>query len=227
VAEYETFTAEEERELAVRKDNGDQEARDKLIMSVFPWTIRIAMGYQHNRIDMDDLIQAGCVGAMYAVDRFKHERGYRLITYATWWIRQSVFREYHRLLNIVRIPECAYRATQSNRASEEITAAVKQASAPTLSLTAGRDRKYQGRSVLKKRMVLRQDLLASVDRSCIFSFLDLIGDDRRRKILEMWADQKPVQEIANTFDISEQRIRDIIVQVLKELQSSCEDGGAE
>jgi RNA polymerase primary sigma factor len=82
------LTAQEERELARRKDEGDEEAKKKLIESNLRLVMSITRNYVNSGVPLLDLIQEGNLGLIRAVEKFDYKMGYKLSTYATWWIRQ-------------------------------------------------------------------------------------------------------------------------------------------
>ena len=85
---YSLLTAEEEFKLAVElKKNNDIEAAEKLIVSNLRFVVKIAHEYRNYGIKLTDLIQEGNIGLMHAVKKFDPYKGYRLISYAVWWIR--------------------------------------------------------------------------------------------------------------------------------------------
>ncbi|MBD0329238.1 MAG: sigma-70 family RNA polymerase sigma factor [Thermoleophilia bacterium] len=86
------LTAEEERELARRKDEGDEQAKQKLIESNLRLVMSITRHYTNAGVPLLDLIQEGNLGLIRAVEKFDYRLGYKLSTYATWWIRQAVTR---------------------------------------------------------------------------------------------------------------------------------------
>jgi RNA polymerase sigma-32 factor len=87
---YTFIEKEEERELAFRAGQGDQEAVDRLITSHFNYVVKLAKGYRRSGIPMSDLVQEGVIGLAKAVKRFNPEKNVRLSTYAMWWIRASI-----------------------------------------------------------------------------------------------------------------------------------------
>ena len=94
VAEINRFsilTAEEEFRLAVRlKKYNDMEAAEKLVVSNLRFVVKIAHEYRNYGIKLADLVQEGNIGLMHAVKKFDPYRGYRLISYAVWWIRAYI-----------------------------------------------------------------------------------------------------------------------------------------
>ena len=98
------LTADEELELAQRKADGDEAAKERLIEANLRLVISIAKGYVNRGLAMTDLIQEGNLGLMKAVDKFEYRRGYKFSTYATWWVRQSVTRAVADFGNTIRIP---------------------------------------------------------------------------------------------------------------------------
>ncbi|MBN9618094.1 MAG: sigma-70 family RNA polymerase sigma factor, partial [Acidobacteriales bacterium] len=89
------LTPEEEIELTRAVQNGDQQARQRLIESNMRLVINIAKTYRNRAIPLEDLIQEGAIGLMQAAERFDPDKGFRFSTYATHWIRQAIGRAIH------------------------------------------------------------------------------------------------------------------------------------
>jgi len=98
------LTREEERELARRKDAGDEEAKRQLIESNLRLVMSITRHYTNSGVPLLDLIQEGNLGLIRAVEKFDYRMGYKLSTYATWWIRQSVTRALADQGRTIRLP---------------------------------------------------------------------------------------------------------------------------
>ena len=91
IKKFPILTAEEEYLLAKRfKEHGDTKAAHKLVTSHLRLVAKIAMGYRGYGLPVTDLISEGNVGIMQAVKKFDHEKGFRLATYAMWWIRAQI-----------------------------------------------------------------------------------------------------------------------------------------
>lgn len=98
------LTHEQEIDLARAKDRGDERARDRLVECNLRLVISIARRYQGNGVPLLDLIQEGNIGLMRAVEKFDAEKGFKLSTYATWWIRQAVSRAVASQGRTIRLP---------------------------------------------------------------------------------------------------------------------------
>jgi len=98
------LTREEERELARRKDAGDEEAKRKLIESNLRLVMSITRHYTRAGVPLLDLIQEGNLGLIRAVEKFDYRMGFKLSTYATWWIRQSITRALADQGRTIRLP---------------------------------------------------------------------------------------------------------------------------
>jgi RNA polymerase primary sigma factor len=98
------LTTAEERELARRKDLGDEEAKKRLIESNLRLVMSITRNYTRADVPLLDLIQEGNMGLIRAVEKFDYRMGFKLSTYATWWIRQSISRALADQGRTIRLP---------------------------------------------------------------------------------------------------------------------------
>ena len=104
IAKIPLLTPEEEKEIASRVREGDEDAKKILIESNLRLVVSIAKRFQGRGLDILELIQEGNIGLMKAVERFEPEKGFKFSTYATWWIRQSVSRGIADYGKTIRIP---------------------------------------------------------------------------------------------------------------------------
>src|SRR5690554_8026648 len=104
VSRIDMITADEEVELAQRIREGDQRALEKLTRANLRFVISVAKQYQNQGLRLPDLINEGNLGLIKAAQRFDETRGFKFISYAVWWIRQSILQAIAEQSRIVRLP---------------------------------------------------------------------------------------------------------------------------
>lgn len=104
VSKEEMVSPEEEVILAQKILQGDEEALEKLIKANLRFVISVAKQYQNQGLSLQDLINEGNLGLIKAAKRFDHTRGFKFISYAVWWIRQSILQALAEQSRIVRLP---------------------------------------------------------------------------------------------------------------------------
>lgn len=104
IGKVEMITAEEEVRLAKLIRNGDQQALEKLTKANLRFVVSVAKQYQNQGLSLPDLINEGNVGLIKAAQRFDETRGFKFISYAVWWIRQSIIQSLAEQARIVRLP---------------------------------------------------------------------------------------------------------------------------
>src|SRR6187431_249324 len=124
IGREELITAEEEVRLARRIKEGDQVALDRLTKANLRFVVSVAKQYQNQGLSLPDLINEGNLGLIKAARRFDETKGFKFISYAVWWIRQSILQSIVEYSRIVRMPH--NKSTSNNRLNEAFVSFVQE-----------------------------------------------------------------------------------------------------
>lgn len=124
ISKIDMITAEQETELARRIKQGDQAALEELTEANLRFVVSVAKQYQNQGLSLSDLINEGNVGLMKAARRFDETKGFKFISYAVWWIRQSILQAIVEYSRIVRMPH--NKSTSYNRLNEAYVSFVQE-----------------------------------------------------------------------------------------------------
>ena len=209
IAGSEPLSREREVELSARIQDGDQDARDELIQANLRFVIDVAKNYQNRGLSFPDLISAGNLGLMTAAERFDGTRGYKFISYAVWWIRQSILQTIAEHVRTVRLP--------LNKLS-----LLKDISKATRKLGHGRDHEPVVEEIAKE-LDLSPDVVTDAILSArpVSSLDGAFDDDEKRSLLNIVPDQNQrapdselmrgsargqLEDVLNSLDEREQKI---------------------
>ena len=121
IKEIPLLTREEEVQVARGAKGGSKEAKDKLIVANLRFVVNVAKHYHNNSLSLSDLISEGNLGLITAVDKFDVDKGYHFISYAVWWIRQSILKAIYEKTRMIRLPlNRANELVQIEKAKKDI-----------------------------------------------------------------------------------------------------------
>ncbi|HOD55146.1 MAG TPA: RNA polymerase sigma factor RpoD/SigA [Candidatus Cloacimonadota bacterium] len=104
ISKIPTLTREEEKELAIKAKEGDEEAKNKLVSSNLKFVVKIASHYQNRGLTLSELISEGNMGLIKAIDRYDPDKEIKLISYAVWWIKQKILFALAEKTSLIRVP---------------------------------------------------------------------------------------------------------------------------
>lgn len=126
IGRYKCLSYEEEKELFIRKEQGDEKARKTIIESNLKFVVYMVKRYAKNNLPLLDLIQEGNKGLIKAVDKFDVSKGYKFSTYSSWWIRQYIGRYACDSCGLIRLPVHAAELSKKIKRFEENYFAINQ-----------------------------------------------------------------------------------------------------
>ncbi|MEE8340992.1 MAG: RNA polymerase sigma factor RpoD/SigA [Candidatus Neomarinimicrobiota bacterium] len=127
IGRYEPLPPEREVELAIRIQKDDDWAMKELIESNLRFVVSVAKKYQGNGLSLADLINEGNLGLIKAAKRFDHSRGFKFISYAVWWIRQSILQALAEQARLIRLPlNRVGTITKITRVAEKLEAEIER-----------------------------------------------------------------------------------------------------
>jgi RNA polymerase primary sigma factor len=203
------LTLVEERELARRKDAGDEAAKWRLIESNLRLVMSITRNYMRADVPLLDLIQEGNLGLIRAVEKFDYRMGYKLSTYATWWIRQAITRALADQGRVIRLP--VHVVDQVRRVGSARRILIhKLKRDPTISEIASESGFSERR--VEELLELVEDPVSLEkpvgETGSLYS--DLIADELTKQPQSVVAERLQAVEVKRALDRLEPRLRDVL-----------------
>jgi len=227
--------ADEEQAYARRMRRGDQEAREVLITHNLRLVVYVAKRYLGRGLPLLDLVEEGNLGLMHALEKFDPDRGFRLSTYATWWIRQSVERALMNQSRTIRLPVHvgAEAIAQFTGKTIEAVRKVMQLNRPPVPLDAPLDIDPDltlGEAIADERCIPPDERLyqAELERY-VTEWLAKLSDKHRWVIERRFGlnnqDMATLEELAKDLQVTRERVRQIQVEAQKELAIGLREKG--
>ena len=179
-----------EREVALSEliDEGDMQARDELVNANLRFVIDVAKNYQNRGLSLSDLISAGNVGLLTAAERFDGAKGYKFISYAVWWIKQSILQSIAEQARTVRLP--------LNKLS-----LLKDISKASRKLGQGRESEPAVEEIANELDVSEREVLDTMMSARSLRSLDETFDqDDQRSLINIIADENQATPDQNVFE---------------------------
>ena len=234
IGKEELITVEEEVELAQRIKKGDQEALEKLTKANLRFVVSVAKQYQNQGLSLPDLINEGNLGLIKAAEKFDETRGFKFISYAVWWIRQSILQALAEQSRIVRLPlNQVGSLNKINKAfarlelpKEKVTDTLRVAGrhvSVDAPFADGEDNSLldvlvNPDSPNADRGLINESLSTEVDRA-----LETLTE-RERDIIKYFfgigCSEMTLEEIGEKFDLTRERVRQIKEKAIRRLRHS-------
>lgn len=208
IERYPVLSREEENELAVRyRDHGDEEACNKLVTSNLRFVIKVALGYKNYGVKLMDLIQEGNIGLIKAVERFDPDKGFRLISYAIWWIKAYIQNYIIRSWSMVKMGTTQAQRKLFYRISD-------------LPEAQDHDEHLGNVAKLADRINVSEDDVLDMSarmKAHDLSLDDVVGDGSRDSFVDTLQDATPNQEDELAEFIERRRLKDWADEALETL----------
>ena len=231
IASEQPLKPEVEMELASKSRQGDIQARDKLIRAHLKFVVSVARKYRNQGLPLQDLINEGNIGLIKAAEKFDETRGIRFISYAVWWIRQSIVQALAEEAGIVRVPlqqvnthnrvnRVSKQFVQTNERwpSNEELAIMLDMSSDKVSQSANTGRSL---SVDAKLAQGENTLMNDLEQSLATL------DERQKTVVRMCygigEEQFSMAEIGQRLGITRERVRQIRDKALRKLRKNSKD----
>lgn len=204
------LTREQEAELAIKIQAGDDSAREHMIKANLRLVVKIAQDYSNYGLPLVDLISEGNMGLMKAVERFDPEKGGKLSTYAAWWIKQSIKRALANQSKTIRLPvHMVDKIARMRRVSTSMTEELgREPSTEELADELGLP--YKKVSFLQRASQRPTSLDAPIGEDDGTSYAEIIGDDKAINPMEHLDNSSLHNELDGLLELLDERESKII-----------------
>lgn len=235
------LTPEQEVELAIKIKNGDKNAIDELVTANLKFVVSIAKEYQGQGLTLSDLINEGNYGLIKAATRFDHTRGFKFISYAVWWVKQSIIQSLNENARVVRLP--ANVINKISKLNKEFSSGEDNDDELAYDLSTFDESllNYQKSTSLNQSvtedgneiidLVIGDELNEDLEKTEISDIVKIelnnilnVLDERERMIIESYFgintnhDGMTLEAIGDKYDLTKERIRQIKEKAIRKLR---------
>lgn len=171
---------DEENYLAVRAKSGDKVAREKIVNANLRFVVNVAKKYQNLGLDFEDLVGEGNVGLLTAIDKFDAAKGYHFISYAVWWIRQSILKAIYENRSAIRLPLNRVAELTKIQAAKKMVGGEKSEGQKIIAIATslGMDKEHVRELLNISREMISLDATVRADKNEVSTVGDFMVDDR-------------------------------------------------
>jgi RNA polymerase primary sigma factor len=236
IRKLKVMTVEREKELAKRMLSNElskfekEEIKQEILEGNLRFVITVSKQYQNQGLDLPDLIAEGNYGLIKAIENFDWSKNLRFISYAVWWIRQSILQSLNENSRTIRFPVNVVQELHKAKKEQEITGEELSDKFANLPYTVDLDTPLNEEGdtlmdVIKNPNVESPDEIFSTEdtlKDKLIAMLDIL-DDRERIIIEdyfgLTGNTRTLEDIGNDFDLTKERVRQIKEKALRKLRN--------
>lgn len=236
IRKIKVMTPEREKELSQKMLSGElneserEEIKKELLEGNLRFVITVSKQYQNQGLDLPDLIAEGNYGLLKAIDNFDWSKNLRFISYAVWWIRQSILQSLNENSRTIRYPVNVVQELQKAKKEQDVSGVDLEDKFANLPYTVGLESPLNEEGDTLMDVIINPNADKPEDafsigltlKDKLFSMLDVL-DDRERSIIEDYfglsGNTRTLEDIGNDFDLTKERVRQIKEKALRKLRN--------